>query len=156
MEIGEVGLELIKEFEDIKLKAYQDIAGVWTIGYGTTRLDNKEIESGMTCALAQAEQWLRDDVNETAIWVARYLSGVELTQYEFDAMCCMTYNIGKNGFFISTLRSRVLNKMPVLEKHFTMWNKARVNGVLTEVAGLTRRRKAEFHLYSTGTVKTTF
>jgi lysozyme len=31
------GIALIKRFEGCKLVAYQDVAGIWTIGYGHTR-----------------------------------------------------------------------------------------------------------------------
>ena len=30
------GIALIKKWEGLELEAYQDIAGVWTIGYGHT------------------------------------------------------------------------------------------------------------------------
>ena len=33
------GINLIKEFEGCELEAYQDSAGVWTIGYGITNSD---------------------------------------------------------------------------------------------------------------------
>ena len=41
MEISQVGIELIKQFEGCRLKAYKDAVGVWTIGYGHT-VDVKE------------------------------------------------------------------------------------------------------------------
>lgn len=34
MKISHKGLSLIKEFEGVSLTAYQDVVGVWTIGYG--------------------------------------------------------------------------------------------------------------------------
>lgn len=37
MNISKAGLDLIKEFEGLRLSAYQDSVGVWTIGYGHTR-----------------------------------------------------------------------------------------------------------------------
>ena len=37
MKIGKQGLEMIKEFEGLRLKAYKCPAGVWTIGYGHTK-----------------------------------------------------------------------------------------------------------------------
>ncbi len=37
MRTSQRGLSLIKSFEGLRLQAYQDAVGVWTIGYGTTR-----------------------------------------------------------------------------------------------------------------------
>lgn len=34
--INQQSIELIKSFEGCRLKVYQDIAGVWTIGFGHT------------------------------------------------------------------------------------------------------------------------
>ena len=37
MQISELALQKIKDFEGCRLTAYQDAAGVWTIGYGHTK-----------------------------------------------------------------------------------------------------------------------
>ena len=37
MTIGVLGLNLIKSFEGLRLTAYKDVVGIWTIGYGHTR-----------------------------------------------------------------------------------------------------------------------
>ena len=55
MKISNAGIELIKRFEGCKLKAYQCPAGVWTIGYGTTRINGNSVQPGMTITTAQAE-----------------------------------------------------------------------------------------------------
>ena len=36
MNISANGIKLIQQFEGLRLKAYQDAVGVWTIGYGHT------------------------------------------------------------------------------------------------------------------------
>lgn len=44
MQISKNGIELIKRFEGLRLKAYQDSVGVWTIGYGWTQpVDGKKV-----------------------------------------------------------------------------------------------------------------
>ena len=45
------GIELIKQFEGLELEAYQDIAGIWTIGYGHTGPD---VEPGMRISEREA------------------------------------------------------------------------------------------------------
>ena len=52
MRTSENGVELIKRFEGLELEAYQDIAGIWTIGYGHTGPD---VEPGMKISERDAE-----------------------------------------------------------------------------------------------------
>jgi len=157
MKTSNLAFDLIREFENFEAKAYPDIAGVWTIGYGTTRRpDGKPIVPDMRCTKAEAEKWLQEDVASFEKDVNTYTSGIALQQHEFDALMSFVYNLGASAFFKSTLRSKILLRLPIEEKYFTMWNKAKVNGVMVAVDGLTRRRKAEYHLYKTGTLKFQF
>ena len=61
--ISQDGIDLIKKFEGCNLTAYEDIVGVWTIGYGTTNSDKRitgtDIYQGLTITQAQADEWLR-------------------------------------------------------------------------------------------------
>ncbi|BEN15769.1 hypothetical protein FB6_0235 [Serratia marcescens] len=51
MNISKSGIELIKRFEGLRLKAYQDSVGIWTIGYGWTQpVDGKKVGPGMQCS----------------------------------------------------------------------------------------------------------
>lgn len=51
--------DLIKRYEGYREHAYKCQAGIWTIGYGTTRYPNGyAVKAGDTCTRAQAEQWL--------------------------------------------------------------------------------------------------
>ena len=58
MRTSDRGLSLIKSFEGLRLQAYQDSVGVWTIGYGATR----GVKAGMTITMDQAERMLVNDV----------------------------------------------------------------------------------------------
>ena len=50
MNISKSGIELIKRFEGLRLKAYQDSVGIWTIGYGWTQpVDGKKV--GRECSV---------------------------------------------------------------------------------------------------------
>ena len=51
-------IDAIKKFEGCVLTAYQDTAGVWTIGYGHT----KGVKKGDKITHFQAEQFLREDI----------------------------------------------------------------------------------------------
>ena len=39
MNVSPAGREMIEKFEGLRLEAYRDIVGVWTIGYGHTGPD---------------------------------------------------------------------------------------------------------------------
>ena len=47
MQLSNNGLQLIKNLEGLRLTAYRDAAGTWTIGYGSTRYhDGKRVKPG--------------------------------------------------------------------------------------------------------------
>ena len=48
-----------RKFEGLRLTAYQDMVGVWTIGYGHTGPD---VKAGLTITQQQAEQLLINDL----------------------------------------------------------------------------------------------
>ena len=142
------GIELIKQFEGLELEAYQDIAGIWTIGYGHTGPD---VEPGMRISEREAEALLRKDLKPRED-AARDLTSVKLNQNEFDALVSFIYNVGVDAYRRSTARRR-LNRNDRLgaADALTWWNKATVGGVLRQIAGLTRRRAAERALFLTPT-----
>ncbi|MEM9246791.1 MAG: lysozyme, partial [Cyanobacteria bacterium P01_F01_bin.153] len=69
-QINEEGLRLLKTYEGLYLKSYQDAVGVWTIGYGCT----EGIGPGMTITIQQAEDMLRRELNKFEAAVAKYVS----------------------------------------------------------------------------------
>lgn len=158
MRTSELGINLIKEFEGCKLTAYPDVVNVWTIGFGTTRINNKPVVKGMTCTQEEAEQYLREDLRTFESVIDNILPN-PIPQYQFDACVCLTYNIGSGGFLGSTICRKLKsgNAGLVTEQNFVSWNKVRDSqGALVESRGLTRRRKAEYYLFSTGKIKTQF
>ena len=148
-------VELITHFEHFYPKAYQDPAGIWTIGYGTIRANGKRVALGMTCTKAEATQWMRQDIDAKTADILR-VCGVPLKQQELDALVSFVYNVGIGNFQDSSLLKNIKAKRPVTETNFTSWNKARVNGRLTPLPGLLRRRRAEYFLYTQGRVKVQF
>lgn len=146
MRISDRGIELLKQFEGCELEAYQDIAGIWTIGYGHTGPD---VQEGMKISESDAEAILRQDLKSREKAIER-LVHVPLNQNEFDALVSFVYNVGEGALKGSTALKR-LNKGDRVgaAEALTWWNKATVNGVLREVKGLTRRRQAEKALFLT-------
>jgi len=144
MRTSENGIELIKTYEGLELTAYQDIAGIWTIGYGHTGPD---VRPGMMISERDAEDLLRQDLVAREDTVENAVA-VPMNQNEFDALVSFEFNTG--GLRTSTALKR-LNRgdRAGAADALTWWNKATVAGVLREVLGLTRRRAAERALFLT-------
>jgi len=145
MKISQAGLDLIKEFEGLRLDAYQDSVGVWTIGYGSTYWpDGRRVKKGDRLANeAEAEQLLRDTVKTYEAGVNRVVK-VHITQNQFDALVSFAFNLGVGALEKSTLVKK-LNKIDVIPvaNEFSRWTKAGGK----ELAGLRRRRAAERELF---------
>lgn len=143
---------LVEHFEGLRLKAYKDVAGIWTIAYGITRYDNGElVKEGDTCTASEAMQWLYDHVKGIQLPVLR-------TDGQYAACLDFCYNAGTNAFAISTLRKDILSEASAdtITADFYMWDKAHVDGKLIEVDGLLRRRKCEAYLFNNGVNHPTF
>ena len=139
MRTSQRGLSLIKSFEGLRLQAYQDAVGVWTIGYGTTR----GVNASMSITKEQAERMLLNDVQRFEPEVERLVT-VPLSQNQWDALISFTYNLGAANLESSTLR-RMLNAGDYTgaAEQFPRWNKA--GGKV--LPGLVRRRAAERELF---------
>ena len=143
-QVSREGIELIKRFEGLELQSYQDVAGIWTVGYGHT---GPEVGPGMVITEAQAEALLIEDLERFERGVSSAVD-VNVTQTQFDALVSLAYNIGVGAFSRSTAVKR-LNKgdFEGAAEAITWWNKATINGRKTPVTGLTRRRAAEAALF---------
>lgn len=141
MKISKQGIELIKKYEGFKPYAYLCPAGVVTIGYGHT----KGVRLGQTCTEAEAEQFLREDLEIAEAEVNKVVDQVKLTQGQFDSLVSFTFNLGARNFNTSTLRKKVLNNPAdtTIMGEFGKW--VYVKGKISP--GLQRRRLEESKLY---------
>jgi len=142
MYISKQGLELIKQFEGLRLKAYKCPAGIWTIGYGHT----KGVYPGMTITEELADKFLVDD-----IWYfergVESLVAVPLTQGQFDALVSFAFNVGADGLGDSTLLKKLNSgDYAGAADEFPKWVYSRGK----KLKGLVRRRAAERELFLTG------
>lgn len=141
--INQEGIALIKRFEGLELEAYQDVAGIWTIGYGHI----EGVKPGMRISDEEAEALLHQDLVRFEDGVERLVK-VPLNDNEFSALVSFSFNVGINALAGSTALKRLnTNDRQGAADALEWWNKARVNGVLQEVSGLTRRRAAEKALF---------
>lgn len=88
----------IFNFEGCRKQAYQDSAGIWTIGVGHTR----GVQPGNSCTTEQAQSWFTEDL-EDAEAAVDHLVTVPLSQGQFDALVSFTYNLGATRLKTSTL-----------------------------------------------------
>lgn len=135
MIISNKGLDLIKQFEGCRLKAYKDPAGVNTIGYGHT----KGVKMGDEISQEQADKLLRDDLAVYETKVDKYDNKYHWNQNQFDALVSFAYNIGS----IDQLTSNGRRSIKTISDKILEYNKA--GGKKLE--GLVRRRKAEKALF---------
>lgn len=146
--ISHKGILFIQSWESLFLKAYKDQAGIWTIGYGTIKYPNgNRVKEGDVITKNSATDYMLIELsgicNKLSDWITP-----KLEVHEFDALVSMSYNIGTQGFRTSTLLRKLNLGAPILENYFTRWNKITKDGKLIPSAGLTRRRKSEFKLFT--------
>lgn len=142
--LNQAGLKLIKEFEGCELKAYNDIVGVPTIGYGSTEgLTADDVDNGKTITQQEAEDLLMTDLSRFQVGVEKYVTA-PINDNQFSALVAFSFNLGLGSLKNSTLL-KLLNKGDIsgAAEEFLRWNKA--GGKV--VAGLTRRRQAERSLF---------
>lgn len=149
MKTGRAGIDLIKVFEGLRLKAYPDPAtggAPWTIGYGLTSAAGiVPVVPGMTITAAQAEEYLVRALVKYEAAVSKALKRTP-TQNEFDAMVSLCYNIGPGAFAgSSVVRYFNAGDEAMAASSFLLWTKA--GGKV--LPGLKRRREAERKLFRT-------
>lgn len=144
------GIQLIKQFEGLRLKAYKDSVGVPTIGYGTTRYPNgRPVTMGDACTAENAEYWLQHHVQTAIIPQLDKLLKVQVPQPAYNALVSFCYNLGIGSLAKSTLLKRINagESMQAVATEFSKWNRA--GGKVLD--GLTRRRAAEAALFASKT-----
>ena len=144
MHVSPSGVDLICNFEGLRLKAYDDGVGVWTIGFGTTKYPNGiRVKKGDTCTLDQAKAYMQNDLKSFEQTINNTVK-VPLNQNQFDALVSLAYNIGSTAFKNSTLVKR-LNEgnYKAAANQFDVW----VNAGGKRMQGLVNRRAAEKALF---------
>ncbi len=138
--------KLIAQFEGLRLKAYKDTGGIWTIGYGSTKdpYTRKPVKEGDLISKETALDWLNKDIGQRQVAIRKLLK-VPVTANQLSALTSLAYNIGLGAFQRSTLLRLLNQKAPIKDvaDQFLRWNK--VNNV--EVKGLTNRRILERELF---------
>lgn len=134
-------IAMVKRFEGCKLIAYQDIVGVWTVGYGETL----GVVEGVVWTQEQADAVLRIRVGQFMLATLKRCPQLHLEPPGRTAACTsLAYNIGVGAFGASSVSRNTMRKLfPAAANSFLLWNKA--GGRI--IAGLTNRRKLERDKY---------
>lgn len=157
MKTSEKAKDIMKKMEKLYLYIYDDqtskatkkfVKGA-TIGYGHLITSQSEFNSfiaGIT--EKQADDLFDKDLKPFEDNVNKVVK-TNLTQYQFDALVMLCFNIGGPNFNSSSVLKMVNGQKTnysTLESAFAAWNKSQ--GKIMN--GLIKRRKLEYDLYSTG------
>jgi lysozyme len=136
-------IDLIKQFESLRLDAYLCPAGVWTIGWGHTA----GVRVGLRITEDLAEGFLRRDVAEVDQGLATVIHA-PLTQGQHDALASLCFNLRGGARRLPWVAPRLVAKInegdyPGAADEFLDIDRA--NGQV--LPGLVRRRIAERALF---------
>lgn len=99
-------ISLIRKWEGFRDKAYQDSAGVWTIGYGFTNVDGKPVKEGDTMTREKADEMFATKVGQYTNF--KNLVKVPLNANQEAALNSFEYNLGSGIWQKSA--------MPIIDK----------------------------------------
>ena len=137
MRTAQAGIDLIKYFEGLRLKAYKPVSTekYYTIGYGHYGAD---VKPDMVITADYAEALLRLDLDKFERAVNSYERN--WNQNQFDALVSFTFNCG-----VANLKRLVTNRTNAqIAQAIVKYNKA--GGKVLK--GLVRRREAEQALFN--------
>ena len=149
MKTSIAGKLFIKQFEQFRDHMYLDQAGKPTIGWGhLIEKDDPMKYMTRTISIEEGDKLFESDLYYKSEMAINVFVKVDLSQYEYDALASLVFNIGAGNFSTSTLL-RLLNmgSRQSAANEFPRWNKVRINGKLVESAGLTKRREAEKKMF---------
>ena len=132
MRSSNVLIARLKRFEELRLTAYQDSKGVWTIGYGHT----SGVRKGDRISEPMAEEMLRSDLATAEKYVGT-IKEVD-TQGKYDALVDFAFNCGVANLKSSTLLRLIRQggKTWEIQEQFLRW----VNSGGKKLGGLVTRR----------------
>lgn len=134
----------VKKFEGCRLCSYKDPVGIWTIGYGSTRLlSGNPVIRNISISQEGADKLLETELKR----LRDSLSGairVPVTEGQFVALIDFAYNCGEGALRRSTLL-KLLNAGKVVNAGYEFRRWTRAGGI--ELPGLVRRREAEKKIF---------
>ncbi|WP_017936981.1 lysozyme [Zestomonas thermotolerans] len=144
--VSAITLAGIAGWEGYRRTAYDDGAGVQTVGFGsTTHEDGRPVRPGDTITPERAVLRLAQDANRLWREAAACIGEVPLAAHEAAAFQSLVYNIGPGAFCRSTLVKKLKQTPPDYAgacAEIRRWTRAGGR----ELTGLVKRREAEYRL----------
>lgn len=147
------GFRFIKGMEGYGFKAYQDSGGIWTVGYGVTKMSEPDVYDKLVSmnpmteeACAKESYKLKNERYGSKIINACLKFGVT-KQYQFDALLSLGYNAG-TGVVTgdNELTRAIANDINDKEGIKSVWENFRIrdhNGTVLEGLKTLRREQAK-------------
>lgn len=144
--MSEQAEELIKGFEGLRLKAYQDTGGVWTVGWGHTGAD---VTPGLQISIDRAEQLLRQDIATKAVAPIFYHITVPLNDNQMDALTSLVFNEGSKPLCMTLGAKLNAQDYAGAANEFDKWVYGHTINGMEILPGLVKRRAAEKKVFLT-------
>lgn len=155
-----LALPVVKEFEGFRARPYYCPDGYVTIGYGNRFYENGTPVRITDAAITteRAERLVRLTLTDCVAQIDQRAASV-LNPFQTAALASFLFNVGpggpsKDGLFKlkngnpSTLWRHIQSgQYEHAARQFDFWTKGTINGVLQDLPGLVRRRKAERALF---------
>jgi lysozyme len=149
LKLSPTGIKLIQYYEGVKLQAYRDSAGIYTIGYGNTFYeDGTKVKMGDKISKQRANELFALIVPKFEEFVRNRITRT-LQQNEFDALVSFAYNTG--GGYMNKGKWRPYNIWAKVNKNedvLKYWKTLAITSGGKVLNGLIKRRKSEAELYS--------
>ena len=146
---------MLKKWEGFSKKPYWDYSQ-WTVGYGTA-VPSGKLTQYQTYGISEeeAEELLWEHLDSKGRSINSFIDkfGLTITQSQFDALMCLTYNIGTGWLYkTSDLRTAIIEGWTGNELLFALGKRSTAGG--STLPGLVRRRLAEANMYLNGVYDT--
>ncbi|MBS1016873.1 lysozyme [Acetobacter persici] len=140
-------VEVISDFEGFRSNPYQDVRGIWTVGFGFTEWNGYQVTKTYpkSVSLSDAQQHLKVLADMTAKQI-QSLVKIPLNQNQLTALTSFVFNVGLSNFKGSTML-KLLNSGHIQQAsaQFLLWDHAGTH----VVQGLLCRRRKEQMIFDT-------
>lgn len=145
MKTSPAGIAQLEHDEGVVLRAYRDIAGVWTIGAGLTAASGVVVpKAGMVITRKEATRLLKLALEENYEPAVEMAMSVQPQQHEFDAGVLFHFNTGAIARASWVKAWKTGQPDAAVRKAMMLWNKA--GGRVVRGLQLRRQREADLLL----------
>jgi lysozyme len=141
----DIASQIAIPFEGFRARPYKCPAGIWTIGYGTTRYPNgKAVQpAGPPISQEKALEFLTNEMQKSMSSSLKYCPVLSMNDNRLGAITDFVYNLGAGRLQCSTLRRRINQQnWPEVRKELMKWTRG--GGKILK--GLVLRRSVEVRL----------